>query len=331
MNILFLNDPGFDYMSSQLCEGFHLLSKDGDLKFKVLHTTTHHGCQVDDLIPTTVKEAMASVMWADYILFSSAGGMAHIKGDIKKVFEDKSLKHKRVFIDGHDGDALLTDPSLHLVYFKREMRIPECNQSIHWNIRSLVFGVFNFLIEGMEWLGTLEEDWEKRDIDVAFMAYGGSHPTRPQCAEALEKIASERGWKLECHVMADGQPIPSDRYHEILYRSKIGISLPGAGFDTNRFWEVPGHGAVLASLDLETSIRMRHGFEAQRHCIYFKSWQAMAELCHAVVTDKARWMQIRRAADDQLRFHTTRSRAREILQICGELSSVKTLQDSCST
>jgi len=329
VKVLFLNGPGFDYMTAQICEGFHLLHKDGELEFKALHRITHHGAAVHDMPETPLDEAIDAVGWADYVLYSTAGAMDHMNGPVREALEDPDNYHKNVMLDGHDGDGFLIDPRVVLVYFKREFRLPKFNNIDLFNVRSLVFGICDYLIQNLMWHDSLDEDWSERDIDVSFMAFGGSNPIRRKCADVLEQIAQEKGWNLECHVQDDGQPIPLDRYHEMLYRSKVGISMPGAGLDTNRYWEIPAHGAVLATYDFHNALFVRNNFEANRHCLHLQSWQAMAELCHAVVTDKTKWVQLRSAADRHLQFHTTRSRAKEIIQICDELASVRGSNSSC--
>ena len=166
MNILFLNGPGFDYLTSQLCEGFHLLHKEGKIGFKCLHRNIQHGAQVVDMKETSIEEALDSIDWADFILFSFAGDMTQIDAAAGNFLHVDSIQHKRVFIDGHDGDAFLVDPTKQLIYFKREMRYPMCNALSIGNVRSLVFGVYQYLIDNREWTGTIEEDWEKRDVQL---------------------------------------------------------------------------------------------------------------------------------------------------------------------
>ena len=329
MNVLFLNAPGFDYLGSQLNEGFHLLHKDGKINYRAVEKSDHHGAMVSDLETCSIEDALGSLGWADIILFNF-GDPSQMDSRLMEVFFDNDYRNKKVFIDVYDRDDFLVDPRKVAVYFNREMRYPACTAYCLTNVRSLVFGVYQNLIDALQWHDP-DEDWDNRDIDVSFMAFGGSNAMRQQIGPMLEKIASDKGWTLECHVQNDGQPVSPDKYHEILYRSKIGISLPGAGYDTHRFWDIPGHGAVLCSFDLTTCLQMRHGFESHRHCLYFTNYQSLAEQCHNVVSDKQRWVQMRRATDYHLRFHTTRSRAVEVLQIFSEMSSQKIFENSCTT
>ena len=318
MKVLFLNAPGFDYLGSQLNEGFHLLSKAGEIEYKCLDRTTNFGAMVEDLEPTSVEDAAANAQWADLIMVSFGQRDQH-SPEVLAVFDDESLAHKRVFIDVYDCDGYLTDPSKHLLYFKRELRHSTANEKTA-NTRSLVFGVYQNLIDNLQWHKP-EDDWDNRDVDISFMAFGGSNTLRPAAEEILDRCAHQLGWNIECHVQMDGQPIAPEKYHEILFRSKVGISLPGAGFDTHRFWDIPGHGAVLCSFDISHMLWMRNGFEPHRHCAYFSKWEHMVEQCRAIVTDKNRWVQMRCATDQHLQFHSSQSRAREVLQMFSEMNS----------
>jgi len=314
-NVLFISSPGFDYSTSQIIEGLYLLSVAGHINFKSTQANTHHGAKVQDLVPVSLEESLDSLGWADFILFSSGGDMSYFEGKLNDVLADENLTRKKVFIDGHDSDQLLLSPNSVLVYFKREMRLPRCNAYFHNNIRSLTFGIYQFLIDGLRCHSNIEDDWERRDIDVCFMAFGGSNKIRQECADALW----QSDFKIEVHVSDEKQPIELERYHEILSRSKVGISVPGAGFDTLRFWETPAHGAVLAAADMSHVFLMRNAFEAHRHCLYFVSLPMMLELVQLVVLDKGRWVRMRRAMDKCLQNHSTTHRAGEVLEICQEM------------
>lgn len=310
-NVLFFAGPGFDYSTSQLIEGLYRLYKQDEIELKCTQANTHHGAQVGDMYVTTEEHMLDHLEWADFIFYSSAGNMEYcMTGPVGKVLAEPSFKN-RVFLDGHDGDQLLVNPDSLLLYLKREMRYPLCNYHKYFNIRSLQFGVYQYLLDSAR----DNKAWNDRDIDVCFMAFGGSNKTRQECADVLW----ESDFKIEVHVSDDSQPIEQDKYHDILYRSKVGISIFGAGLDTLRFWETPAHGAVLCSMDLSTLLQMRNAFEGNRHCLYFTSWPMMLEQIGLVVNNKSNWARMRRAMDLCIPEHSTTNRAREALQLCQEM------------
>ncbi len=323
----------FDYLTSQMVEGMHLLSKkmipnnpnstafpkrcDYEVELKCTHANTHHGAQVGDLKVVTEEEALDSIDWADILLFSSGGNMTCWSQKVEEVFEDPAYTDKRVFLDGHDGDGLLTPNNYLLLYFKREMRQPQCHRNTAWhNVRSMTFGVYQFLIDGLD--KDYEMEWFKRTTDVSFIAFGGSNPLRQECADYL-KSADWNGLSMNVQAPSDKQPLSIDDYRAAMRKTKVGISVHGAGLDTLRYWETPGFGAVLAAADITPNLLIRDAFEGYRHCIYFDSWRLLLEHVRSVVGDKSQWTRMRRAADECITRHSTMERARDLLLMCQEV------------
>ena len=322
MNVLFLCSEGFDYSSSQLTEGLHLLAKSKEINFKTVYKTNHHKAQVDDLETISIEDAADSCDWADLIIWNS-GGDGRFSEDIRgRLLADDNTKRKRVLLDGHDSDALLWDPTELVVYYKREYRYPHCSATYHHNIRSFTFGVYNFLMDELASTGYYED----RDIDISFIAFGGSNEARLHTASVLKQIngqvpkGSDRSFKVYVNVSENDQPLSIDEYISVMRRSKIGISIPGAGLDTLRFWETMAHGAVLCSPDVTRNMVVRNAPEPHRHALYFDKWQDMAEHCARTVLNSARWVSMRRATDELLWNHTTTERARDFLCMFAEMA-----------
>ena len=124
---------------------------------------------------------------------------------------------------------------------------------------------------------------------------------------------------MDVQAPTDKQPLSIEDYRAAMRRTKVGVSMHGAGFDTLRYWETPGFGAVLASSDITPNLFIRGALEGHRHCIYFDSWQHLLELVRPVVCDKDRWIRMRKAADQCIAKHSTRNRARDLLLMCQEV------------
>ena len=314
MNIVYFAPEGFDYSSNQITEGLHLLTNsDPELDFMCTRKIVHHGSKIEDL--TCVDELHAwnySEHWADMIIISSGGDWSFREGIRGRVLGDPERAKKTVFIDGHDGNGYLLDPDSIALYLKRELRYPEANTLTWGNVRSFLFGVYDF---------HFDEDWpgyHDRDIDVAFVAFGGSCPLRAQVAEYLEE--SNLGTTF-IRVQGDGQPLPIDEYRDVMRRSKIIVSVQGAGLDTLRFWEAMGFGAVLCSVDVTRPMVVRNAPEPHRHALLFDSMQNMASLVRLVVSDPVRWARMRAAADRLIKcHHSTTARARQLITMFRELS-----------
>lgn len=317
MKIVYFAPSGFDYSSNQMTEGLHLLSKYGKIKFMCTQKFVHHGSKIEDLTLVDESEAYDSARSdADIILISSGGDLDFYSGYRKMILDDPLMKHKIVFLDGHDSNQYLIDPDRVALYLKRELRYPEANSLAWSNVRSLLFGVYDFHFDYKR------PGFFDRDIDISFVAFGGSNKIRFECAEAIRHgvdIGKFKNCRVE--VESDKQPVSIDAYHAIMLRSKVIVSVPGAGYDTLRFWEAMGFGSVLASIDVSRVMVVRNAPEPNRHAILFDSWSSMLELVHNVVNDHATWQRIRNSADYLVKCnHSTTHRAVQMIQMFKEIS-----------
>jgi hypothetical protein len=84
----------------------------------------------------------------------------------------------------------------------------------------------------------------EREYDVAFLG-GPTSDGRADLLRDLEALARE-GYRVAVPG-AGGARLSWREYMEVLARSRIGIAVRGAGWDTYRYWEVPSAGALLLS------------------------------------------------------------------------------------
>ena len=318
MKVIQFSPEGFDYSSNQISEGFHLLQKEGEVEFECTGKVVHHGAKIDDLVCIKKEAALqfAQEGWADIIICSSGGDYRFMEGESGECFKDPELARRLVFVDGHDSDQFLTDPEKVRLYLKREARYPTLNSLIWRNVRSFQFGVYDFHITDPC------PGYEDRDIDVAFVAFGGSNKIRLDCAEAITK-AHDLGFfkSVYVDVAPDKQPLPLEEYWKVMRRAKFIVSVQGAGLDTLRFWEAMGFGAVLASVDVGRMMHVRYMPEPMRHALLFDTFGHMVELIRHVVSDPVRWGDMRAASDQLIRcHHTTKARARQLMELFREIS-----------
>tara|TARA_R110002096_G_scaffold51401_6_gene134409 strand:+ start:450 stop:1433 length:984 start_codon:yes stop_codon:yes gene_type:complete len=315
MKVVQFAPEGFDYASNQITEGFHLLDGAG-ISFLSTNRVVHHGAKLEDL--ETIDDELAlerAREWADVILCSTGGDYSFLQGASGECFKDPELARKLVFLDGHDSNAFLVDPDKVRLYLKRELRFPEANSLTWHNVRSFTFGVYQFHIDAMN--DGITPHWDGRDLDVGFVAFGGSSPVRQQCADAI-KTQFKNSMVM---VAQDKQPLPLEEYWDAMRRCKVIVSVQGAGLDTLRFWEAMGFGAVLCSIDVPHAMVVRDAPEPMRHALYFDNFANMVELVRSVVSDPVRWGDMRSAADELIRcHHTTKARARQLLTLFKETS-----------
>lgn len=274
----------------------------------------HHGAKIEDLEITAEHVAWSEAQDADIVLVSSGGDMSFMGGYSGKCFESPRIREKLVFLDGHDSNHYLVSPTKVKLYLKRELRYPEAN-CIGWgNVRSFLFGVYDFHFDAKQPL------FSERRVDISFVAFGGSSPLRAEAARILNERHQNGEFIARVHVSNDSQPLPIDEYRSLMRNSKVIVSVPGAGLDTLRFWEAMGFGAVLCSVDIPHALVVRNAPEPHRHCLYFDAWQRMVELAKLVVWDADRWSKMRSASDTLIRcHHSTIRRAEQLIELFTEM------------
>ncbi len=154
----------------------------------------------------------------------------------------------------------------------------------------------------------LPEETE-RDIPVSFVVRN-THPLRVECARALQ----EAGFL----VLVDAD-VPREQFCWILNRSKIAVSVPGAAWDTLRYWEIPYHGALLLSQRLP--ILIPDNFVDGESAVFFDDCADMMRKIRWLLADEDRLASIA-AAGKRLSWekHTAAARARYLLDKMGLLS-----------
>lgn len=313
MKIVYFAPPGFDYSSSQITEGLWLLKKCSSRVSEFICTDkmVHHGASIEDLPISNRNFARANVHDADIILFSSGGDMSPIVDDLTFVINSPKLAKKVVFIDGHDSNAYLVDPSKIALYLKRELRYPEVNNLAWPNVLGFTFGVYDFHFR-------YNSGWfDERDIDIAFLAFGGSSPIRKQCQDVLLDYQKNNPSKIiVASAPNDKQPYSIDEYRSIMRRTKIAINVPGAGIDTLRFWEAMGFGAALVTYNIQNLLYVRNAPEPRRHAMYFDSWPQMLGACEALLNNKNWWTTMRIECDKHIaQYHSTMARANQLIDL----------------
>jgi hypothetical protein len=101
--------------------------------------------------------------------------------------------------------------------------------------------------------------WQDRGIPVFFSMNLHNHPNRRLAYNLLRQFGGtdaylgSTGERAYNPAKPQAMPIPTPKYESLMSNSKIVVSLPGAGFDTARFWEATSAGCCVIStfLDLE--------------------------------------------------------------------------------
>jgi len=321
MKILYFNGQP-DYMQVMLLEGFVELHRKKEIELRVLNPIDHKHADLEGM-PVVGEEGMVmSVDWADLIIFDASGGHGWMSDKITPIYNDLQLRGKKiVFVDGGDNHGWHENPHTFVAYFKREVRQPTWMFQPSPLVRSLSFCMLKKFQPKPPDGNNYMAEHARRNIDISFVATN-TNGIRLQFGQFIMTMAKSNP---ELNVIVDVKsgkvPMTEEAYFNILDRSKIAISCPGMGFDTKRFWEIPGHGAVLASYDISYRMFIRDMFEHNRHALYFDSFQQAFGLLTTVLANPPVWCMMRYATDQWCQRHTTEYRAQQLIGMSVECKS----------
>jgi len=121
----------------------------------------------------------------------------------------------------------------------------------------------------------------------------------------LDHLAARLGRDLE-------QRYSQEEYRDSLQRARIGLSLFGYGYDTVRYWELPAHGVML--LAERPPLRIPHDFVDGESAVFFDDLSELEERLDYYLAHPDEATRIAKAGREHfLRYHTTSSRARQLL------------------
>lgn len=310
LQVLYLNTPFYDFLTATLLEGLNQLEADGRVRVVAREASNY---------------APRGRVWPrDKILRERRGFDAVILGTNKEVdtelFEAMPEIPLRLCVDGADEPGFAHDPSRFHAYFKRELRPEDWRPGVH---------PCPFAIERRWWRPVarrrpilLSACMTRRDgerartldfleaLDAPDLVVGPVAPgllTGP--LGVLRRQCTLRTWWRQPFAVGHNR-----RYQRVLRRSRLSLCVPGVGFDTGRWWEILGSGAVLVSREPE--ILMPHPFEPGEHYLRYRSLEELEEILARARREPGRLEALReRAVTHAGRHHTTRERARHVLDV----------------
>jgi glycosyl transferase family 1 len=110
-------------------------------------------------------------------------------------------------------------------------------------------------------------------------------------------------------------------YYQQIRDSRRSVSVPGAGFDTLRFWEILAQGALLVSKRI--GIEMPDPLLEGTHYLAFDTFAELRDVLQRSFADPASADRIRQSGHDfAMRFHTAQSRAMYVLKTLADLGLI---------
>lgn len=249
---IILPDRYPDYLANTVLDGFRAIEPSGECEVRIsprfIAVGDYHDWELDD------ESFEEYARRSDLIIF------IHAKYTTKALVEKIGLWDKTVVVDGNEvGKDNRYDPDVrkaleegtykHLGRIESDL-LKRCRRYFRRE-KPYVDGIIPFPF-GIEERFVRYRPGQEKDIDFACIFGQEEFPTlRRDVREAVEGFCSRNGFKC---VTSKTRTIfnrdyrnskSQGKFHEILARTKVGISVGGGGFDTLRFWEILANGCAL--------------------------------------------------------------------------------------
>jgi hypothetical protein len=315
VKILYITTPIYDFLTATIVEGLNKLAEEMPIQ----------------LVTTAFSNyAKMSQVWRRSRIYQERRTFdltilgTNIGTDVE-LFWDIARRERSICIDGSDSPIFSYSPSEFALYFKRELYQPASD-----NIRPCPFAI------EQRWLSPVKSNFRY------FLAacFGPSTSERARTLVYLKELnwpnikfgeIPMRKWeslrgvlRRQCsfstwraYRFAVGH---NHRYYRILRSSLAALSIPGAGIDTGRRWEILGSGALLASP--KNNLQLPHPLIPNEHFLEYSSFDELHEKLEWAKSERKLIDAMRmRAREHCLDYHTTEKRARYVLQQFDECRS----------
>lgn len=303
--------------------------------------------------PYELDEIIAKLERNEYDLLVLSTSRPQTIEILKNLWQKVNLP-PRVLIDGDDHSQLrkdLFDRFRLSLYFKREYHLSWVQRTMTgWIRRYREFRGHRELFHRtypLQFSVNLETvpdvNGIQKDIDLSFVGHI-SHRSRVRAVNFLRSskdirfkgwvyaVPSDRKSKLAVGPLSilkekikwdpripeseQGVKLSYQDYFNLLARSKMALSIRGAGFDTVRYWEIVAAKVMLISE--KPFILILNNFEHKKHALFCRSdFRDVPKLVRIYTRDDSARKQIVDAAYEHLlHFHTCEKRAMQFLDIC---------------
>ena len=232
-------------------------------------------------------------------------------------YADAYFKREKFKIFGQTISKLKSLGNLGLEYVLKLNR--EAEISIHHSISNVFFpSVLNDRVISLN-LSINDHDYPKYNgekiYDISLIASPNT-PYRVAFSSMLQKFAEKQHLKIFCNLASKKSiftKIPWPDYVRMVQQSKLFISLPGIGFDTFRYWEIPYYGSVLVSPKLP--IEIENNFDDMNSGVFFDNFAEFQNKTLKVLRSDS-WEEISKNGHSFfLKHHNSVARAKKVISI----------------
>jgi hypothetical protein len=301
----------YDFLTATVIEGLNALANERPIE---LITTQKSNYARTDQVWSRRRILREGGSRFDVVILGTNEGVD------RRLFEAVAKPNRSVCIDGSDTAVFEHAPTKFALYFKRELPVGAID--VPPNVLPCPFGIE-------------QRFWHEADgprpifFSACFAPRGGERAetlafvTRLGMTDAqLGEIKAPpfrridgirrgqcRFWVSLRRSFAVGH---NERYAMKLRSSVLSLSIPGAGWDTGRFWEILGSGAILVSR--QPAIQMPAPLVPHEHFLPYADLEDLARVISNARARPAQLDEIRRSARSHAAaHHTTRARARYIV------------------
>jgi hypothetical protein len=291
MKIVYINAKIYDFTTATLIEGLKSLGHT-----VLCSETSNYGVSV------AAEILKAEAPSADLLVLGSNLG---VNLDLFA-----QLRNERaVYVDGSDQQSIAMPSNVAVkAIFKREL-----NRAAQLDPQAPVFAL-PFAAEERYFPSTPP----RKDVALSFLANMNTNPLRYSIHQRIGRLSHPApimsgSTGESSYNGANGNPLSTPRYREILLRSRIAVNVPGAGYDCARYWEILAAGAMLMSW--EPDIVIPEAFTDGVDCVTFRSLEEFEDkaryyLDHLDLVDAI----AQRGSERLRKHHTSAARAQYFLR-----------------
>ena len=250
----------------------------------------------------------------------------------KLLVKDNNLLYKTIYIDGSDGDILEDNDAIEdfNIIFKREVFLDKFPTDFKTygrdNIRELYKDKIYNKIFPLPL--AVETHYFRDDIEDE----GRPIPISCTLRRREHIVSAVRSLNIEGAIIgpvSNGGPAthstdPSkEAYFRVLKKSLMSVSYPGGGcwWESGRFWEILGSGALL--LSPRPQLLIPDPFLPEEHFIRYDSLEELKEKVIYYINNREKALAIaKHCMDFVLKYHTSKARAEYMLKIIRERTAL---------
>jgi SAM-dependent methyltransferase len=291
VKIAYVGSPRYDYLTATLVEGLTELGHE-----IVCTESSNYGSAVPD------PDFLPWAEQADLIVVGSNVGVRH---HLLQGVENP----RKVFVDGSDSGGFEVPATIRFkAVFKREL-CKANRAALSGRLHPLPFAAEKRYFMPLQ----------NKNLLVSFLANMSTNPLRNSVHTRLKNLqnpAIVSGSTNERAYDPGGAgraAVDTPRYRQLLSRSLISVSVPGAGYDCARYWEILAARAML--LTYEPDIVIPDGFTDGVDCATFSSLDEFEDKLKFYTANPQRAAEVAENGFQRLlKYHTTAHRAAYFLQ-----------------